>query len=195
MEQQREAPSGTASDSLEEPSAPFVERYFWPILLGVIVLGIGASAAVVYTQYSRVDQTLRSIPYFDQASQLATRATKALPYVGTADTSDGMAGSPKKYGSFTRLESLVVNPEGANGRYLAVSLAFEAKSTSVTAELENKKIVVQDAVISHLSEQTVEELSDTAQREKLKQELREETNKILTSGSVNRLYFTEFVLQ
>lgn len=193
MEQQRDTPAGTASDPVEEPSASFVERHFWPILIGVVVLGVGASAVVVYAQYSRVDRTLRSIPYFDRANQLATQATSALPYVGSADTSE--AGSAKEYGSFTRLEGLVVNPDGADERYLAVSIAFESKSSSVATELEDKKVVVQDAVISHLSEQTVEELSDTNRREKLKNELREETNRILNSGTVDRLYFTEFVLQ
>jgi len=161
----------------------------------MVLLGIGASAAVVYTQYSRVDRTLRSIPYLDRADQLATQATSALPYVGSADTSAGRAGSPREYGSFTRMQGLVVNPAGAKGRYLAVSIAFESKSSSVENELGEKKVVVKDAILGLLSEQTVEELSSSDHRAKLKAELRKETNRVLSRGSVERLYFTEFVLQ
>lgn len=194
MEQRRDAPSGTASDALEDDSAPYVEQYFWPILVGVVVFGMGASAALVYTQYSRVDQTLRSIPYVDQVDQFAARATRSLPYIGSADSSDGSR-SDRKYGSFTRLDGLVVNPAGADGRYLAVSIAFESESSSVKTEIENKKVVVKDAMITQLSEKTVEELSDTDRRGELKRELRKETNRILGDGTVDRLYFTEFVLQ
>lgn len=195
MEQRPDAPSETAPDSVDESSPSIVERYFWPILLGTVVLSIGASAAVVYTQYSQVDQTLRSIPYVDQTRQLATNAASALPYVGGADTSSGAADAPKEYGSFTRMDGLVVNPSGSDGRYLAVSIAFESNSPSVKTELENKTVVVQDAVLNLLSSKTVEELSDPDRRDELKEELRKETNSILGSGAIKRLYFTEFVLQ
>lgn len=195
MEQRPDPSSETASDSVEESSASIVERHFWPILLGTVVLSIGASAAVVYTQYSQVDQTLRSMPYIDQTRQLATKAASALPYVGAADTSSGAGDTPQKYGSFTRMDGLVVNPSGSDGRYLAVSIAFESKSSSAKTELKKKKVVVQDAILSLLSAKTVEELSDPDQRDELKAELLKETNSILGRGTINRLYFTEFVLQ
>jgi flagellar FliL protein len=195
MEQRPEASSETASDSVEDSSASIVERYFWPILLGTVVLSVGASAAVVYTQYGQVDQTLRSMPYVEQTRQLATEAAGALPYVGAADTSSGSEGTPRKYGSFTRMDGLVVNPAGSDGRYLAVSIAFESKSASAKAELEKKTVVVRDAILSLLSAKTVEELSDPDQRDELKAKLLKETNSILGRGTINRLYFTEFVLQ
>lgn len=191
MEQRRDAPSGTAPDSVAEEAPSFVERHFWPILAGVVLLFAGASATVVALQYSRVDRALRSVPYVDRAGQLAA----SLPYVGGGDTSS-TADRSRKYGSFTRMNGLVVNPAGSGGgRYLAISIAFEAKSTSVENELEDKKVVVKDAVLALLSEHTVEELSDPDQRDELKEGLLKETNRILNSGTVDRLYFTEFVLQ
>lgn len=191
MEQRRDAPSGTAPDSVAEEAPSFVERHFWPILAGVVLLFAGASATVVALQYSRVDQALRSVPYVDRAGQLAA----SLPYVGGPDTSS-TADRSRKYGSFTRMQGLVVNPAGSGGgRYLAISIAFEAKSTSVENELDDKKVVVKDAVLALLSEHTAEELSDPGQRDELKDELLKETNRILNSGTVDRLYFTEFVLQ
>ena len=190
MEQRRDAPSGTAPDSVAEEAPSFVERHFWPILAGIVLVFAGAGATVVALQYSQVDRALRSVPYVDRAGQLAA----SLPYVGGPDTSS--TDDPQTYGSFTRMKGLVVNPAGsAGGRYLAVSLAFESKSARVENELENKKVVVKDAVLGLLSEQTVEELSDPDHREELKEGLLKETNRILSTGTVDRLYFTEFVLQ
>lgn len=201
---QRDAPSETPSDSVDEEPAPsFVERQFWPLLIGVVLLFATASAGVVYLQYSRIDQALRSVPFVDQPPQwveslpTADRVARAIPYLGSpADSSASASNGPREYGSFTRMQGLVVNPAGSAGnRYLAVSLAFESKSQSVVEEIKNKRVVVRDAVLALLSEQTVDELSDPSRRDDLKKMLRNETNSLLRNGTVDRLYFTEFVLQ
>lgn len=187
MGQQRDPSPEATSDAVAEAS--FVERHFWSILTGVVLLAIGAGATVAYTQYEQVDQALRSVPYADRAGQLAS----AVPYVGGADSS---AQGQRKYGSFTRMEGLVVNPSNSDGtRYLAVSIAFESTSPSVGAEIGSKEVVVKDTILAHLSKQTTEELSNPGQREELKGELLEATNDILGGEGVDRLYFTEFVLQ
>jgi flagellar FliL protein len=188
---QRDAASETSSDSVDGERAPsFVERQFWPLLVGVILLSATVGVGVVYLQYGQVDQTLQSVPYTD-------RVARTIPYIGSpADSLAESSKEPREYGSFTRMQGLVVNPAGSAGnRYLAVSLAFESKSRSVEEEIQRKKVVVRDAVLSLLSEQTVDELADPSQRDELKSMLREETNGILRSGTVDRLYFTEFVLQ
>ena len=150
----------------------------------------GAGAAVAYAQYEQVDRTLRSVPYGDQAVQHARRLASALPYVGTSEDEQ------QSYGSFTRMKGLVVNPAGSDGtRYLAASIAFESKSGGVRAEIENKKVVVKDTILTLLSEQTAKELSDPNRRGKLKEKLVGATNHVLSGGTVDRLYFTEFVLQ
>jgi len=201
---QRDATSETSSDSVDEEPAPsFVERQFWPLLIGVVLLFTTVSAGIVYLQYSRVDQALRSVPFVDQPPQWAEslptvdRVARAIPYLGSpADSSASASNEPREYGSFTRMKGLVVNPAGSTGnRYLAVSLAFESKSRSVVEEIKNKRVVVRDAVLALLSEQTVDELSDPSRRDDLKRMLRDKTNSLLRNGTVDRLYFTEFVLQ
>jgi flagellar FliL protein len=189
MGQQRDPSSEATSDSVAEASPSFVERHFWSILMGVALLAAGAGSVVAYMQYGQVDRALRAVPYADQAGQLAS----ALPYVGGADSA---ATGRQEYGSFTRMEGLVVNPSNSDGnRYLAVSLAFESASSGAGAEIESKKVVVKDTILAHLSKQTVEELSNPGRREELKTELLEATNHILGGEGVDRLYFTEFVLQ
>ncbi len=192
--EQRDA-SETPSESVdeEEPDPSFIDRYFWALLVGTILLSTAASAGVVYVQYGQVDQALQSIPYVDQAGQVAG----AIPYVGSsADTSASASSKPQEYGSFTRMQGLVINPADSGGeRYLAVSLAFESKSNSVMQEIKRKKVVVRDATLSLLSEQTVDELANPDRRGALKKKLLKKINAILSSGTVDRLYFTEFVLQ
>ena len=191
MGQSGQSPSETNSDAVEASSDSFVDRHFWSILVSMVLFAGGGGAAVAYTQYEAVDRTVRSVPFAKQAVDQAGQLTSAVPYVGTDTIAE-----EKKYGSFTRMDGLVVNPAGSDGsRYLAVSIAFESKAEGIRAEMEQKKVVVKDAILTHLSEQTAESLSDPARRDTLKQQLIEETNSILTSGSIDRLYFTEFVLQ
>lgn len=208
--EQRDAASETPSDSVgadsvgadsvdEGPPPSVVERHFWAFLVGGVLLAAGGSAAGVYLQYSQVDRALRSVPYVKDAAQwdgsvpYANRVARLLPYV---DASADSTGETREYGSFTRMQGLVVNPAGSAGeRYLAVSLAFEAESSSVVQEIQRKNVVIRDAVLALLSEQTVDELADPDRRDALKRRLRARANTILGTGTVDRLYFTEFVLQ
>lgn len=172
------------------------------MLLLAAALGVAgvAGVGVTYAEYDRVGETLQSIPYVGSVAQnpgtvpYGDQILGLLPFGG--DASDDGKKAPGEYGSFTQLDGLVVNPAGSEGnRYLAVSIAFEAGEASVETELKNKKVVVKDAVLRLLSERTVDELSDPERRDDLKAALLKETNRILTNGTVDRLYFTEFVLQ
>jgi len=147
-----------------------------------VLLAAAGGIGVTYLQYGRIAETAAALP-FVQASEPATADTSTTP-------------PPGEYGSFTELEGLIVNPAGSDGtRYLAVSLAFESSSSSVVQEIKNKEVVVRDAMLNLLSERTATELSDPDRRTALKDSLRGHTNHLLTSGTVDRLYFTQFVLQ
>jgi len=158
-----------------------------------------AGVGVTYAQYDRVGETIRSIPYVGQIAEnpgkvpYADQIAGMIPYVGGDSSEDSES---NKVGSLSKLEGLVVNPAGSRGnRYLAVSVVFETGTPEVKEEMEKKKVIVKDAVLRLLSERTVKELSDPKQRDALKTALRDRANEILGSGQVDRLYFTEFVLQ
>lgn len=200
MEQQRDASAESPPESVDEELGGegdeqdgITDRYFWVLLVAVSLLAAGGSVGVVYSQYERIDQRVQSSPYVDRLTEMA----EAIPYVNIAgDTTASNEGASTSFGTFTELERLIVNPAGAEGtRYLAVSIAFETNSTSVTSELNRRKVVVRDAVLRLLSKRTADELGDPSLRDDLKEVLRKETNSILSSGTVERLYFTEFVLQ
>lgn len=185
MERPNEAPDETAApdaDAVEGASEGVLDRLFWPILLSTVVLASVLGIGLAYVQYGWLAEQAASLP-------IVGKAMAASP-----DSSGTRA--PGEYGSFTKMEGLIVNPAGSSGmRYLALSLAFESKSPAVVKEIETKEVVVRDAVLKFLSEHTANELSDPTRRTTLKDSLRAETNRLLTTGAVDRLYFTQFVLQ
>ncbi len=103
---------------------------------------------------------------------------------------------PIEYGQFMELQGFIINPAGTGGtRYLMINLGLESAEGSVLEELKEKEIVVRDTVLKLLSQRTVEELADISLRAQLKQELREAVNGILKKGKIDRVYFTQYVLQ
>lgn len=141
-----------------------------------IVVGAGLGAGVAYSQFGVIDRTAQGL-------------------LG-ADNDTGGAKKPVKYGEFMQIEGLVVNPAGTGGvRYLMVSVGLEAADPAVLEEVTAKDVVVRDAVIGLLSAKTVETLADIGNRDGMKEEIRLTINGILGKGEIDRLYFTQFMLQ
>ncbi len=109
---------------------------------------------------------------------------------------DTTAAKPIEYGQFMELQGLIINPAGTNGtRYLMVNLGLESANSGVLEELKGKEVVVRDTILKLLGQRTVEELADISLRTQLKQELREAVNAVLRKGKIDRVYFTQYVLQ
>jgi flagellar FliL protein len=106
------------------------------------------------------------------------------------------AAEPVEYGAFSEIQGLIVNPAGTEGlRYLMVNVGFESAKPKVLEEVTTKEVAVRDAILKILSEKTVPQLADIALRDSLKIEIRDTVNVILSDGQVDRLYFTQYVLQ
>ena len=104
--------------------------------------------------------------------------------------------APVEYGQFATLNDLVINPAGTDGnRFLLISLGLETKSADVVKEVADKDIVIRDAVLRVLSKYTDRELASVERRAELKDELLKQLNAILQKGSIERLYFTQYLLQ
>ena len=77
-----------------------------------------------------------------------------------------------------------------------VKLGVEAESEKTLDRLKDIDPAARDAVLSLLAVQTVEELSDVARRDSLKEDIRAEFNRLLgEDGPVTQVYFTQYVLQ
>lgn len=146
-------------------------------LLPLILMPAVGGAYFAYTQYTTI-------------AQAAVSAGLDVGFAGSA------AEEPIEYGQFKTIEDLLINPAGSDGkRFLVVSLGLETKSADVLVELEQKDIVVRDAVLRLLSERTAEELAAIEKRGEIKAQILEELNTVLQTGTIERLYFTQFLLQ
>ncbi|GIV59792.1 flagellar basal body-associated FliL family protein [Rhodocaloribacter litoris] len=172
---EQDAPAGAEEDPVKEKKGG---KSFLLLLLPLLVLSLAGGGWIAFNHYSSLVQ----------AAEIIGR-----------DFSSGE--KPKKeepiqYGHFRELQGLIVNPSDSEGRrFLMLNIGLEAAKEKVLSELEQKDVVVRDTILRLLSRRTVSELSDISLREEIKQELLTAINEIVQDGKVDRLYFTQYVLQ
>ena len=121
---------------------------------------------------------------------------EAVASTGAGAGDDTATDSATTYGQFTSIDELLINPKNSGGkRFLVVSLGVETKSPAVIGELAQKDVVVRDAILQLLSERTSDELAAIERRDSLKQQIIFRLNGILQEGDIDRLYFTQYLLQ
>lgn len=167
----------TGSTEVAKPAGSGNKLFLIVALVAVLLPG-GAGVYLTYSNYER----------------FAAMAMAAGINIGTEDAEEQH--EPEEYGQFMQLTDMVINPSGSSGkRYLLVSLGLESQNPLTLEEITVKEVVVRDTILKVLGHQTVDELSDINRRSELKQELRDAVNAVIHEGQVDRMYFTQFVLQ
>lgn len=146
------------------------------ILLPAMLISAGIGSWLAYSQYPGIAE---------------------LAYNTFGGEETATQGEPLEFGEFMELSNIVVNPYDSGGRrLLMVSLGLETTEAAILESVTQREMVVRDTVIKILGNRTVDELSSIEQRTSLKSELRQAVNSIVASeGEINRLYFTQYVLQ
>ena len=104
--------------------------------------------------------------------------------------------APIEFGEFMELSNIIVNPADSDGRrLLMLSVGMETAEPSILETVTAREMVVRDTIIKILGTRSVEELADIQARSAIKDEIRMAVNGILTEGEINRMYFTQYVLQ
>lgn len=89
-----------------------------------------------------------------------------------------------------------VNIANSNGRrFFNTQFSLEVSNEKVLKEIEKKLPIMQDKVIVVLSSQSLEELSSLDGKEKIKKQLIDNINPILSNGKIVNIYFNKFVYQ
>ena len=90
----------------------------------------------------------------------------------------------------------VVNLLDNNGdRYLKVNIQLEVSGSECVAELEALKPKITDAILVLLSSKNYKEIAGFEGKQRLREEIAMRLNSYLTRGQVQRVYFTEFIIQ
>lgn len=151
------------------------------IMVMLILLPAGGGAVFAYSQYGPLAQWI--------TGTLDAQAK-------STEKENDQGAEPIEYGLFYELGNLIVNPRNTNGqRYLIVSIGFESKSNKVLEELKAKEVVVRDTTLKLLGFLSVDELADIDNRSQIKEDLRQAVNALVQEGVVDRVYFTQYVLQ
>lgn len=94
------------------------------------------------------------------------------------------------------MDQFIVNLMSQGGkRYLKTTITLEMSDKSMVAEIEKKHAVLRDVVIGVMSSKTVEEISTSRGKDKLKSELIGAINEVMVDGHIKNLFFTDFVIQ
>jgi flagellar FliL protein len=96
------------------------------------------------------------------------------------------------------LDSFIVNLSdraGLGKRYLKITLAVEVRDEEKKKRVEGYTAELRDTILLLLSSQSFKEISTMEGKLELKQALLSRINHALGGGVVQRLYFTEFVVQ
>lgn len=145
---------------------------------GIVLLGAGTVAGYLLGSGSTPP---------DQA--LSTEETRPQEKENFAET-------VSELGPMIDIESFIVNILDEQGtRYLKAAITLEADNPETAEELDARLPQIRDAILLLVGNKTFGELSDLQGKLQLRADLINRLNEILQSGTLKKIYFTEFVVQ
>lgn len=104
--------------------------------------------------------------------------------------------SPGETGPIVDIPPFVVNlSDIERAHYLKVSLALELRDEAAKVRYEPRKTHARHVILMTLSSLSIEETRDVDDRERLRDRLQDELEKVLGARTVSQVLFTDFVTQ
>lgn len=106
-------------------------------------------------------------------------------------------GSKKEAGKFLfTIEEIIINPTGTDGkRFLLASVGFDLKTEPEKKEMEEREVLVKDAIISVLASKPLTQLNDMEYRDSLKIQIKKKLKEKMPALKVNDVYFSKYIIQ
>lgn len=114
----------------------------------------------------------------------------------TEEASGKHSGKNAANGAIFSVDDMIVNPAQTNGNILLLaSLGLSVENEEAKKVLEEKQVIVKDAIISVLSSKSVNQLSSAIYRDTLKTEILKNLAVEMPNTKVNNIYFSKFIIQ
>jgi flagellar basal body-associated protein FliL len=198
--------------------APPPKRSPWPLVAGIVgalvlaggafavgamfsgkaVSGGGASEAA--TAGAAESSAKSETPPAEGAAPAATGGSEAgeqseAEIEKSVDNTKGLGFAAPSEENMVSLGTFTVNLRGAGGgRVLRMSLYLQAKPGQADA-LSSAQAQLRDAALTLASDYTYDEIEGIEGKTRLREELLVRMNAVLGQSMIDRLYFTEFVVQ
>lgn len=166
-------------EAVEEKPAKKSSKFLIIILLiGGLVIGGGGAAAFLVLKNMKADDTSETAE--EKTTEKGKKEDKGNNTLGP----------------IMSLDSFIVNLAGAGGRnYLKIEITLEFDKEAVQLEVENKMPMIKDTILLLLATKSFDSIQTAEGKLMLKNEIILRLNKFLTTGDVQNLYFTNFVVQ
>jgi len=93
-------------------------------------------------------------------------------------------------------ENIVLNPAGSGGtRFLMVTAAFELKDAATEQTMKDREPEIRDRILALLGKKTIDELTETAERDAIKKEVMDVVAPMFPKGAILKVFFPQFVIQ
>jgi len=154
------------------------------MLLTAVLAGVFGAVGAVAIQHSPLGQA-------------PTAAATAAEPVAEDGTPSEPTETPEDFQArLLSIEPIVVNIAGSGvGRFLKVTVEVETDSVAARDELQIRLPQVKDSIITLMSSKRIADVADFEGKVLLKEDLRDRLNELLTTGSVESVLLTEFVVQ
>ncbi len=96
------------------------------------------------------------------------------------------------------MDSIVVNIGKVDSkRYLRVIISLEVKNSEIEGTVKSNKVVFRDKLVSFLSSKSLSEVSDRANHQGLRTEIKDILNSTVlgSDDAISQVYFSDFIIQ
>lgn len=162
----------------------------WFILL-LLLLGLGGGGFMVY-KMGLVDKFLGG----DEAQQTDSTAGTGGGAIGSGNSGSTRITTPTSNLRTATFDQFVTNlADPAGNRYIRLIIDVEVISPEVIRELEMQNPRIRDSILMLLSSKSYQDLNSPAGKLRLKNEILDRINQVLGGPKVNRVFFTEIIVQ
>ena len=176
-ERREEAPD--TGETAEAGKKSLIGKLKLPLIIVVVLVVLGVAALVV-------------LPKLTSSKEKHEGAPKAESSEKSGEASAQHQGPS----ALVSLDPFIINLRDPSGkRYLKIRIDLELSSKEVEVQIKDRMPQIKDGLLILFSSKSYEDIESVEGKLRLRQEIVSRINSLLSSGRVQNIYFTEFVVQ